>query len=212
MQIATPGWGQPPTSGGPRSTAGIQRNERDVFSERFGEASPRLDQRAPLPDEDGDERGEGPTEETDDEDEDADDAEVEYTLKDRQDAINAEHPFGLPIWKPALYKKSRSITRNAETDLHLSPSYAAERHLLPGNLLWSALFGLPLACVCAVAALVLFAVPWGGPKYARVVFELGTYLFWPFGRYVVSNDERAPTLPTPQGYDYEDEEEDDEEE
>ena len=31
--------------------------------------------------------------------------ELDYTVKDRQDAINIEHPFGLPIWKPALYKK-----------------------------------------------------------------------------------------------------------
>lgn len=37
--------------------------------------------------------------------------ELDYTVKDRQDAINIEHPFGLPIWKPALYKKSRSIQR-----------------------------------------------------------------------------------------------------
>jgi Ca2+:H+ antiporter len=30
----------------------------------------------------------------------------------------------------------------------------------------------------------LWVTPWGGAKYARVVWELGTYLFWPFGKYV----------------------------
>jgi Ca2+:H+ antiporter len=140
-----------------------------------------------------------------DDDDDEDTGDMEYTLKDRQDvcsptsllcghfewflrkcaqAYNIEHPFGLPIWKPALYKKSRSITRNAETALHLTPSYAAERHLLPGNILWTLLFGCWLFVVCGIAAAILCLVPWGGAKYARVIWELGTYLFWPFGRYV----------------------------
>jgi Ca2+:H+ antiporter len=38
------------------------------------------------------------------------DDEDPITLKDRQLLINISHPFGLPIWKPALYKKSWSIT------------------------------------------------------------------------------------------------------
>lgn len=116
---------------------------------------------------------------------------VEYTLKDRQDAINIEHPFGLPIWKPALYKKSRSVTRNADANLHLDPSSAAERHLAPGNILWTVLFGLWLLLVCAVLAALLSLIPWGGSKYGRVVFDLGVYLFWPFGRYVEGWDQDA---------------------
>ena len=115
---------------------------------------------------------------------DGEDSDVEYTLKDRQDAINIEHPFGLPIWKPALYKKSRSVTRNAETALHLIPSAAAERHLLPGNILWTIFFGSWLMVVCYLASFLLRIVPVGGSKYARVVRELGGYLFWPFGKYV----------------------------
>ena len=31
---------------------------------------------------------------------------------------------------------------------------------------------------------VLWLVPWGGSKYGRVIWELGGYLFWPFGKYV----------------------------
>lgn len=120
----------------------------------------------------------------DDDDEDVDNDDVEYTLKDRQDAINIEHPFGLPIWKPALYKKNRSITRNAETALHNMPSVAAERHLLPGNMLWTLLAGSWLSILCFVLSMLLYWVPVGGPKYARVMRELGAYIFWPFGKYV----------------------------
>jgi len=115
---------------------------------------------------------------------DGSDGDVEYTLKDRQDAINIEHPFGLPIWKPALYKKSRSVTRNAETALHLIPSAAAERHLLPGNLLWTLMAGVWLSAVCFLIGIILNFVPFGGSRYARVAWELGGYLFWPFGKYV----------------------------
>ncbi|SGY17541.1 BQ5605_C015g07816 [Microbotryum silenes-dioicae] len=122
-------------------------------------------------------------EQTDDDD-DINDAEVEYTLKDRQDAINVEHPFGLPIWKPALYKKDRSITRNAEKALHDVPSSTVVRHLAPGNLVWTLFFGTALFIVCTLVAGMLWCVPWEGGKYGRVVWELGGYLFWPFGKYV----------------------------
>ncbi|PWN53609.1 hypothetical protein IE53DRAFT_137037 [Violaceomyces palustris] len=139
--------------------------------------------------EEGEGEGEGEVDEVDENGEspsgeDISDEDVEYTLKDRQDAINIEHPFGLPIWKPALYKKSRSITRNAETALHLIPSAAAERHLLPGNILWTVFFGSWLSVVCFIGAVFLGLVPNGGKKYARVAWELGSYLFWPFGKYV----------------------------
>lgn len=120
------------------------------------------------------------------------DDDVEYTLKDRQDAINIEHPFGLPIWKPALYKKSRTVTRNAEQELHLAPSYSAEKHLLPGNILWTVLFGSWLCIVCYLISALLWTIPWGGSKYGRVIFELGGYLFWPFGKYVEGPDD-SPT-------------------
>ncbi|BGP20051.1 hypothetical protein JCM10213v2_008186 [Rhodosporidiobolus nylandii] len=113
-----------------------------------------------------------------------DDQDVEYTLKDRQDAFNVEHPFGLPIWKPALYKKDRSIARHAESALHASPSSTALHHLLPANVVWTVVFGVWLFLLCTFVSGVLWVTPWGGGKYGRVVWELGTYLVWPFGKYV----------------------------
>ncbi|KAI0720559.1 hypothetical protein C8T65DRAFT_715946 [Cerioporus squamosus] len=106
------------------------------------------------------------------------------TLRDRQSLINVEHPFGLPIWKPALYKKQRSVTKYADQALHSVPSAQAERHLLPGNIFWLVAFGWWLSVVCFVVSAVLYVVPKGGRVYANLVFGLGWYLAWPFGKYV----------------------------
>jgi len=119
-----------------------------------------------------------------DDDVDAAKDEDPITLKDRQSLINIEHPFGLPIWKPALYKKSRSVTRYADQALHSIPSAQAERHLLPGNILWALLFGWWLALVCFIISAFLWIVPRGGKYYSSLVYGLGWYLGWPFGKYV----------------------------
>ncbi|KAI9512430.1 hypothetical protein F5148DRAFT_902069 [Russula earlei] len=116
--------------------------------------------------------------------EDDTDDEDPITLKDRQSLINVEHPFGLPIWKPALYKKSRSVTRDADQALHSIPSAQVERHLIPGNILWALLFGWWLALVCFVISAFLWIVPRGGRHYSSLVYGLGWYLGWPFGKYV----------------------------
>jgi len=121
---------------------------------------------------------------TDTDDQDGDDP---ITLKDRQSLINVQHPFGLPIWKPALYKKSRSVTRYADEALHSVPSAQAERHLLPGNILWTLFFGWWLALVFISISALLYLVPRGGKSYSSLVFGLGWYLFWPFGKYVEGN-------------------------
>ena len=113
------------------------------------------------------------------------------TLKDRQSLMNVDHPFGLPIWKPALYKKSRTVNRNAETALHAIPSARGERHLHPGNIAWIILFGCWLAIACFIVSAILFIIPIGGRRYARLIFGLGWYLLWPFGKYVEGFSENA---------------------
>lgn len=121
----------------------------------------------------------------DDDEEDDPDKDVDpITLKERQSLINVEHPFGLPIWKPALYKKSRSVTRYADEALHSVPSAQAERHLLPGNLFWVVIFGWWLALSCFTVSALLYFVPQGGKRYATLIFGLGWYVAWPFGKYV----------------------------
>jgi Ca2+:H+ antiporter len=117
------------------------------------------------------------------------DEEDPVTLRDRQSLINDEHPFGLPIWKPALYRKSRTVTRNAEAALHGVPSAAAGRVLLPGNVLWTLLFGWWLALASFVVAGILYVVPAGGRDYSTLIYGLGWYIFWPFGKYVEGDAE-----------------------
>jgi Ca2+:H+ antiporter len=117
------------------------------------------------------------------------DEEDPLTLRDRQSLINDEHPFGLPIWKPALYRKSRTVTRNAEAAVHGVPSAAAGRVLLPGNLFWTLLFGWWLALASFVVAGILYVVPAGGRDYATLIYGLGWYIFWPFGKYVEGDAE-----------------------
>lgn len=107
--------------------------------------------------------------------------------------MNKSHPFGLPIWKPALYKKSRSVVRKANRALHSSPSSAPELFLNPGNILWFIIFGWWLAFIIFITSLVLMLIPFGGYKYGRVLKELSFYLLWPFGRYVERQIEISPT-------------------
>ncbi|CEP08528.1 hypothetical protein, partial, partial [Parasitella parasitica] len=118
----------------------------------------------------------------------------EITLKDKQDAMNTQHPFGLPLWKPALYKKSRSVVRRANNALHSSPASSSDYSpfLNPGNLLWAALFGWWLALVVCIVSLVISLC--GGRAYGIMLRELSSYLLWPFGRYVERLVEITPSV------------------
>lgn len=106
------------------------------------------------------------------------------TLKDRQSLINVEHPFGLPIWKPALYKKSRTVTRDAETEVHSVPKAILDRSVIPGNIFWTVVFGWWIAFATLLAAGLLSLVPFGGRRYAWLLLGLSWYILWPFGKYV----------------------------
>ncbi|KAK4942304.1 hypothetical protein LTR10_017911 [Elasticomyces elasticus] len=120
-----------------------------------------------------------------DDDEDASDAES-FTLKDRQLAINQTHPFGIRIWKPALYKKNRSVEKGAEEDIHSSPSEIVSSWLWTFNCLWTIFFGWWLAIAAAIGGVVCFIFAWdpSAAAYGRVFFGLSNYLFWPFGKFV----------------------------
>ncbi|QRV77340.1 Sodium/calcium exchanger protein [Ceratobasidium sp. AG-Ba] len=117
-------------------------------------------------------------------DDDMSDLDDPVTVKERQSLINVEHPFGLRIWKPALYKKSRTVNRVAEFDLHSAPSAIVERHLIPGNIVWTLVFGWWLALIFTILSGPLWLLPRGGRQYGSLVFGLGWYVFWPFGKYV----------------------------
>ncbi|TPX62674.1 hypothetical protein PhCBS80983_g00307 [Powellomyces hirtus] len=79
------------------------------------------------------------------------------TLRDVQEAINIKHPFGLRIWKPALYKKFRSIDTKSYKALHAVPGEqpATSLYLKPGNVLWCLLFGWWISLVYLFVAIFL---------------------------------------------------------
>lgn len=120
-----------------------------------------------------------------DDDDDLSDAES-FTLKDRQEAINVTHPFGIRIWKPALYKKSRSVQRNAEGDIHSTPGLYVSNWLLLFNFAWTLIFGWWLAVLAAAGGLfcALFWFAESCTEYSHLLFHLASYLFYPFGRHV----------------------------
>jgi hypothetical protein len=121
------------------------------------------------------------------------DSEASFTLKDRQDAINITHPFGLKIWKPALYKKNRSVQRTAEGEIHSLPGQWPDRKFRVGNVLWTLVFGWWMCLVTAIVALLLLMTTWwsGGAPYAFVLFGLAKYLFYPFGRFIELTPDEA---------------------
>ncbi|KAN0110267.1 calcium permease [Hyaloscypha variabilis] len=131
------------------------------------------------------------TPDEDDED-DLSDAES-FTLKDRQEAINETHPFGIRIWKPALYKKDRSVQKTAEGDIHSSPGGRVSKWLLFFNILWTVWFGWWLGLVALTGAIVcfIFAAAPSAIEYGRVLWGLAGYLFYPFGKFVRLEQDEA---------------------
>lgn len=127
-----------------------------------------------------------------DEDDSLSDAES-FTLKDRQQAINETHPFGIRIWKPALYKKDRSVQKTAEGDIHSAPGGRVNNWLMVFNILWTILFGWWLGLAALLGATVCFmfgAVP-SAIAYGRVLWGLAGYLFYPFGKFVRLEQDEA---------------------
>jgi len=115
------------------------------------------------------------------------DSEVEdFTLKDRQEAINETHPFGIRIWKPALYKKDRSVQATAEGDIHSAPGGNVSKWLAIFNVLWTLVFGWWLALVALIGSILcgVFGFVAGGSGYGLVLYHLAGYLFYPFGKFV----------------------------
>ena len=79
------------------------------------------------------------------------------TVKKMQEQLIQSHPFGIKIWKPALYKKHRSIDQQTYDDLHKVPG-SATIDLSIGNLLWAILFGWWIALLYIIV-IVAFLAP-----------------------------------------------------
>ncbi|KAH8690974.1 calcium permease family membrane transporter [Talaromyces proteolyticus] len=109
-----------------------------------------------------------------------------FTLRDRQEAINETHPFGIRIWKPALYKKNRSVEKTAEGDIHSSPGGRVSNILFFVNIMWTLIFGWWLAVVAMLGAIACFICIFSpqAKDYGKVFLGLSRYLLYPFGSFV----------------------------
>ncbi|UKZ81922.1 hypothetical protein TrVFT333_009699 [Trichoderma virens FT-333] len=171
---------RPPPPSGLARIQSFRSGEDDEEAERDDEASE-------AEEEHGEQEEELPLEEHVDCDSDGEISEAEsFTLKDRQQAINQTHPFGIRVWKPALYKKDRSIQKFAQADIHSTPGGRVSNWLLLFNLVWTIFFGWWIACFAAFGAIIclLFAAAPSGREYGRVLWGLAGYLFYPFGKFI----------------------------
>ncbi|KAL6824456.1 Ca2+ transporter [Trichoderma sp. SZMC 28015] len=171
---------RPPPPSGLARIQSFRSTEDDDEAERDDEASA-------AEEEHGEEDEELPLEEHVDCESDGEISEAEsFTLKDRQQAINQTHPFGIRVWKPALYKKDRSIQKFAQADIHSTPGGRVSNWLLLFNLVWTIFFGWWIACFAALGAIIclLFAAAPSGREYGRVLWGLAGYLFYPFGKFI----------------------------
>lgn len=120
-------------------------------------------------------------------------------LRDRQNAINTTHPFGIKIWKPSLYKKNRSVAVRADEDIHDFDPHKTTQNIFWGvwvtNAIWSCTFGLLLFLLCSVGAVVVFvlsgfAIHHHSRPYVKLLFKLGRYLLFPFGKFVLLHKDK----------------------
>ncbi|CAH6720826.1 low affinity vacuolar monovalent cation/H(+) antiporter [[Candida] jaroonii] len=115
-------------------------------------------------------------------------------LRERQDAINSTHPFGIKIWKPSLYKKKRSVAARAEEDIHETEHRPSGLNpwVYITNFIWSITLGLFLYLICCFCAVSLFvATGFGFRKdarsYIKLIYNLGKFWLFPFGKFVLLN-------------------------
>ncbi|SCU81039.1 LAFA_0C02432g1_1 [Lachancea sp. 'fantastica'] len=117
-----------------------------------------------------------------------------YTLRQRQDAINKTHPFGIRIWKPALYKKHRSVQKAAKEDIHETKYKRISWKVHLANYVWAMTLGvffLVFLNLSSFLVRILALFTSKGSEYASVLSRLSRYLFWPFGKVVLMvNDEQ----------------------
>ena len=165
--------------------------EEDDEDENVEEENNSIDEEDDLAE--GDEQPEI-TDDIADEVDDDDISEAEsFTLRDRQTAINKTHPFGIRIWKPALYKKERSVEKTAEGDIHSSPGGNVSPWLKIVNLMWTLVFGWWLGLIAAIGALICWLLIFSQScrGYGVVLWNLAGYLLYPFGKYIKLTQDEA---------------------
>lgn len=111
------------------------------------------------------------------------------SIKDIQEAINHTHPFGIKLWKPALYQKSQSL--GGEVQGNTGNTHANLNNNI-GNWIWAVLLGSWLAFLYILVGSILFLCGKAFKKlrglkdYGKILIGMSIFLFWPFGNHLVS--------------------------
>lgn len=131
------------------------------------------------------------------------DIDEDFTLQDRQYAINTLHPFGIKIWKPALYKKDRSIDKSVLLDMYggINPLPSGEGdYASKGNYgeivsfdvkIWNFMYTLTIGIVlwtfflgCGVLVMLLNLVSGFDRSFEQfsIFWKMACFLRRPFGK------------------------------
>ncbi|CAK9437635.1 uncharacterized protein LODBEIA_P20130 [Lodderomyces beijingensis] len=194
-----------------RSYSDLNGNGSQGFiSDAQEDDSRKRDSKKRIAREDGDgggdaeeqQEGDAPSDEGDEQDADSvhSNSSVEsLNLKERQNAINSTHPFGIKIWKPSLYKKNRSVATRADEDIHDFEPRRPTAKIYWGvkltNIIWSLTAGLVIYIFCLIGAAIVFVFSGFGlantsRPYAAAFLKLGRYLLYPFGKFVLLNKDQ----------------------
>ena len=171
-----------------------ERDHNPTTSARLADQDPQPSGQETAKDEASADGDNSDDDDEDDEDDEEDVSDTEsFTLRDKQAAINQTHPFGIRIWKPALYQKNRSIEKTAEGDIHSSPGGRVSRWLWVFNALWTLLFGWWLALTAALGGCICLSLGFlpEATGYGQVLIGLASYLLYPFGRFVRLEQDEA---------------------
>lgn len=134
-------------------------------------------------------------------------------MRSTQQVINQSHAFGLKIWKPALYRKSRQIDAASYASFHAVPG-SVRSISMPftiANIIWSLTLGWVVALMYLLLICLLlpfYAVGYTANKivpgrhnsklwpYILLCFDLAGYIVFPFGKFIAkkNNVESEPLL------------------
>ncbi|CCH62314.1 hypothetical protein TBLA_0H00210 [Henningerozyma blattae CBS 6284] len=121
----------------------------------------------------------------------------EMSIRERQNTINEIHPFGVKIWKPALYKKQRAVNWKAVNDTQEFYQKNIPAFVTAINLVWSVTFGLLLCLITLISSVIIYFL--GGmteksKKYRDLLISTAFYLFHPFGTVVFLHKDKKYLL------------------
>ncbi|CCE66309.1 hypothetical protein TPHA_0P01510 [Tetrapisispora phaffii CBS 4417] len=120
-------------------------------------------------------------------------------LRGMQSLVNEMHPFGLKLWKPAIYIKKRTIEQTLYQDTHELLNHKISIFAKLSNLMWLCTVGSVLFLVLMIirTLLLILDIFVMDPLLQRFIDcykNFAYYLLHPFGKVVYLKDQRPTKL------------------